>query len=415
VERIIFFSRSNPFQTNGASSNRARGLVEGIISQGAKVDFFIVSPFFSNREKICYFKSAVNSHDSLRINQLSNLVIESSFIQRIYNYFFIYFFEIFFAKKISKILSDFNGTVFTSPDYFLMKQLSKLKDRNSNIKLVCEVSEYPDYYRSQDIPKWILPKLIKTESFFNNVFVNKLSACVVMTKALYVFFEKLNIPNLKLLHLPMTVDLARFKNKQIPLLNFQKPYILFVGVMNNAKDGVDILIDAFAQISDKYPKYCLYLVGPWQYDTPGHLKRIKELGLIDRIFWHNEVGRDEIPPLLLEASLLALPRPDSKQAQGGFPTKLGEYLASGNPVCATTVGEIPDYLTDNESVFFADPGSIPSFADAMNRALENETRANHVAKNGRLISEKFFNKDIQASILHNFLIEITNNSKIKNN
>ncbi len=59
--------------------------------------------------------------------------------------------------------------------------------------------------------------------------------------------------------------------------------------------------------------------------------------------------------------------PDSKQAQGGFPTKLGEYLATGNPVCATTVGEIPDYLVDGESVYFAVPGSVDSFADAMLR------------------------------------------------
>ena len=29
----------------------------------------------------------------------------------------------------------------------------------------------------------------------------------------------------------------------------------------------------------------------------------------------------------------------------GFPTKLGEYLASGNHTLVTSVCEIPDYLT----------------------------------------------------------------------
>ena len=48
-------------------------------------------------------------------------------------------------------------------------------------------------------------------------------------------------------------------------------------------------------------------------------------------------------------------RPDSRQARGGFPTKLGEYLATGKPVCVTKVGEITVYLEDNVSAFLAEP------------------------------------------------------------
>jgi len=228
-----------------------------------------------------------------------------------------------------------------------------------------------------------------------------------MTKALYKFFDELNIPSLKLLHLPMTVDLGRFSNIQSSSLGFKNPYILFVGVMNNAKDGVDILIDAFSQIAQNFPKYNLYLVGPWQYDTPGHLQKIKDYKLAERVFWINEVNRNEIPPLLLNSNLLVLPRPDSKQAQGGFPTKLGEYLASGKPVCATNIGEIPDYLTDNETVFFAKPGSSSSFADAMERALSSEEKSLEVGQKGKLIAEKFFNKDIQSGVLYEFLFDLS--------
>ena len=116
-----------------------------------------------------------------------------------------------------------------------------------------------------------------------------------------------------------------------------------------------------------------------------------------------EFSREKIPSFLQNASLLLLPRPDSKQAQGGFPTKLGEYLASGVPVCATTVGEIPNYLTNNESVFFAEPGSIDSFANAMDRALSNPELAKKVGLAGRKVAETHFNKDIQAKILYEFL------------
>ena len=139
------------------------------------------------------------------------------------------------------------------------------------------------------------------------------------------------------------------------------------------------------------------------------------LNLDNRVFYKGSVSRDEIPAIIMNAQLLVLPRPDSKQAQGGFPTKLGEYLATGNPVCATTVGEIPDYLVDGESVYFAEPGSVDSFADAMHRALRNPVLAKQVGVNGRKVAEECFNKDIQAKILYDFLLNLQNNENITDN
>jgi glycosyltransferase involved in cell wall biosynthesis len=402
MKYFIFLSSSNPFRSNGASSNRVRGLIEGIVSHGGIIHLYILSPFFSKNEKENFKNINQNLPKGLKIIQLSSFVFESRILQILYHYLLVNFFQSFFKIKMEKVLASHNGVVFSGPDYYVMNMISKIKDSNPNLSLICEISEYLDYYKSQTIPKRVLLKLKRTESFFNNNYLNKLQGCVLMTKTLYKNFEDLKLNDLRLLHLPMTVDVSRFVNVKQSPLKFKKPYILFVGVMNNEKDGVDILINSFNEISLKYPEHYLYLVGPWQYDTPGHLNTIKSLGLSNRVFWINEINRDEIPPILLESSLLVLPRPDSKQAQGGFPTKLGEYLASGNPICATKVGEIPDYLIDNESVFFAEPGSIPSFADAMDRSLSDKIRAQNVGLNGKKIAEKFFNKEIHSMALFNF-------------
>mgnify|MGYP000867933575 FL=1 len=178
----------------------------------------------------------------------------------------------------------------------------------------------------------------------------------------------------------------------------------FVGMMNNNKEGIDILIKAFAKITDEFPAFKLYLIGPWHYDTPEHQNLIKLLKLEKRIILVGKLKRDEIPAVIKNATLLLLPRPDSRQAQGGFPTKLGEYLATGNPVCATSVGELPDYLADGESVYFAEPGSVDSFAGAIRRALSNPVEARNIGLNGRKVAEMFFNKDVQAKKLNDFLL-----------
>ena len=119
-----------------------------------------------------------------------------------------------------------------------------------------------------------------------------------------------------------------------------------------------------------------------------------------------ELDKTQIPSFLLKAQVLLLPRPDSRQAQGGFPTKLGEYLATAKPVCATTVGEIPDYLCDGETVFFAEPGNAESFASAMRRALNNPDEAKKIGANGKKVAEKEFNASFQAERLKKYFEQL---------
>jgi glycosyltransferase involved in cell wall biosynthesis len=100
---------------------------------------------------------------------------------------------------------------------------------------------------------------------------------------------------------------------------------------------------------------------------------------------------------------LALARPNSQQSEGGFPTKLGEYLASGRPVCVTDIGEISDYLVNDKSAFFAEPGSFISFSQAITKAL-SAADIEKVGKEGQKIAFQIFNKDIQSKRLYDFLV-----------
>ena len=118
-------------------------------------------------------------------------------------------------------------------------------------------------------------------------------------------------------------------------------------------------------------------------------KLIKKLGLADRVTYLGVLSKEQIPAFVCNADLLVLSRPDSHQAQGGFPTKLGEYLASGNPVCVTKVGEIPNYLIDNVSAFMAELG--------------NPIKAKEVAQKGKEVAETEFNLQTQSEKLFMFL------------
>jgi glycosyltransferase involved in cell wall biosynthesis len=398
----------NPFYLSSAGGNRWLTLIQGLSDLGVEIQLLVLGSYQSKEEKEKF--TALSNFEGIEIKYITTKVVEGLWQRRYQTYIGKHIQLLKIETVIKNELTDFKGIVWAENDLDIWKIITKIP--NKPFKLIAEMSEFLDIHQYNKGNALQRKLGDAKQNYFENVYIQKLDGFLLMTKTLMSHYE--NFPQLKakVLHLPMTVDLERF-DKNLPVTSgFEQPYIAFVGVMNDAKDGVAILIEAFATIHTQFPKHKIYLVGGWHYDTPHHQKLIKQYGLEEKVFWKGEFSRNEIPAIINNASLLALPRPDSKQAQGGFPTKLGEYLATGNPVCATTVGELPDYLVDNESVYFAAPGSIESFADAMKNALSNPQEAKIIGNNGQKVAEKRFNKHIQSKLLYNFLKEIQNeNSK----
>ena len=400
--KIKIILNSNPFYSASASANRWLTLIEGLNKFEVSIQLLIIGNFQSNAEKDNYNRSS--NINGIEIKYLTNKIVEGLWQRRFHNYIGKHLQNKLVSKKIKKELQGFDGIVWAENDLAIWKILNQIVKRN--FKLIAEMSEFLDinkYNKGNALQR----KLGDAKQiYFEQNYINTIDGFILMTKTLMQHYEQFSLPNTKLLHLPMTVDLERFEKSQPIPEGFQQPYIAFVGVMNDAKDGVNILIESFAKIHKQFPQYKVYLVGAWNYDTPIHQKSIVNHNLQNKIFWKGEFPREKIPPIIKNATLLVLPRPDSKQAQGGFPTKLGEYLATSNPVCATTVGEIPNYLTDEQSVFFAEPGSIDSFANAMQKALNNQEAAKLIGKKGFEVAKTSFNKDIQSAILYNFLKQL---------
>jgi glycosyltransferase involved in cell wall biosynthesis len=241
------------------------------------------------------------------------------------------------------------------------------------------------------------------DDYLKNI-LPRIKVMAVMTKKLNEYYNQFLSKQTALIHLPMTVDLSRFSEKQAEA-SLSSPYIGYCGSMNNSKDGVDILIQAFIEIMDQFPDLHLYLAGAKdpREDYSAQVKLIEKNNAQSRITYLGQLSREEIPAFLSNASILALARPNSQQSEGGFPTKLGEYLASGRPVCVTDIGEISDYLVNDKSAFFAEPGSFISFSQAITKAL-SAADIEKVGKEGQKIAFQIFNKDIQSKRLYDFLV-----------
>ncbi len=399
--KIKILLNTNPFFSASASANRWLTLIEGLNDLKVAVQIVVVGNYQSKDEKQENKKNS--SINRIEIKYLTSKIVSGLWQRRYYTYIGKYFQALRIKIRLRKEIQNFDGILWAENDLTIWKIISNIS--NKSFKLITEMSEFLDIHKYNKVNALQKRAADAKQVYFENRYINKLDGFVLMTKTLLEYYNTFN-NHPPLLHLPMTVDFERFQKQIDPPLEFKKPYIAYVGVMNDAKDGINILIEAFYKISKNYPKLKLYLVGGWDYDTPSHQEFIKELELEDRVYLVGEYPRDTIPSIICNAKLLALPRPDSKQAQGGFPTKLGEYLATGRPVCATTVGEIPEYLEDKKSVYFAKPGSVKSFANSISNVLKDDEQANNVGEQGKKIAELYFNKKTQSKTLYNFLKQL---------
>ncbi len=223
------------------------------------------------------------------------------------------------------------------------------------------------------------------------------------------FYRNLGFKKKRILLVPSTVDTQRFNiNPPSPV-----PYdfICYCGSLTLEKDGVNILIESFMKIAPRHPDLNLLLVG--KGDTIEEEEAVKELvrklDAENRVAFTGQISRTNVPEYLCNARILALARPSSIIADAGFPSKLTEYLATGKPVVVTKVGEIPLYLTDNETAFLAEPDSIEAFAEKLDSALSNYEFAMQVASKGKLLTTTVFNHNYQSKNIIEFIKEISEN------
>ena len=226
---------------------------------------------------------------------------------------------------------------------------------------------------------------------------------IFITRFLENYYKPLMKKDTKYIRVPILVEMSRFEGAVSADSNGK--YIAYCGDPSGNKDGVPTLIEAFSMLAEKYSDLRLYIIGDSGHKNvlPNLKEQARKLNIEDRVIFTGRISREEMPQYLCNATILALARPTSLQAQGGFPTKLGEYLATAKPVVVTDVGEIAEFLRDGESAFIAEPDSVISFADKLDFVLSNPELANRVGRVGRELAKRHFHYALYGSRIEAFI------------
>lgn len=288
--------------------------------------------------------------------------------------------------------------VFLSFDSLLYFAVFVPRIKKLGIKCVFIADEFPMPFRQlkSDLPKW--------QYFAYRYILTRIDKYVFMTEALATFYN-VRVCKRPTHILSSIVDASRFDNLIIAIN--EKPYFCYMGNMELAKDDVCTIIKAFALFSKDYPEYELRLYGNPKNSKDNRLiKEAIEVNNLDgKVRLMGRVDYDKVPLILSNARILVTAQPNTKRAEGGFPTKMAEYMMSKRPMLVTDVGEIHRYVSDGINTFMVPPESPNCYAEKLRYIVENPEVAEMVSKNAYYYAVEHFDaKNVTKSLL-NFLNE----------
>lgn len=371
MNRIIFICRR--FCPGEAWTNRLLAYAKGFAENGMNVVIlFIISD--NNRTPYEINISGV---------KIVNLWEQDGWLARLHRGF-SYFIN---KARIREFIEDGDICFLTdaSGNY-----INEIKKSAKKVKIVFESTEHP---------KILLKDDKKVATFLSKI--KDVDGLFVISQSLKQYYLQNGISNDKIQVINMFVDTHRFDNI---VKDQTRKYIAYCGNVSYDKDGVDVLIKSFSKFVHVHENYTLEIYGRSFRDSIERLKKLTDtLGVKDSVVFTGMVPFEEIPQKLSNASILALSRPNNLQNQNGFPTKLGEYLMTGNPVVVTSVGEIPLFVKNGVNGYLANPDSVDSFTDKLLQAVSDLDTGKNVGNEGRKLALAEFSYLSQTKVALNFI------------
>lgn len=256
-----------------------------------------------------------------------------------------------------------------------------------------------DYSVHQEKTGFFLTMLHRTDSVVEKTTRFLADGVVVISSRLQTKLRKLGVGEERIRLISVSAENLECKlNKNANTSGLIK--IVYSGSFGK-KDGVSVLLQAFVQLLKRHQNLKLILSGLITEEVKNEIGRHQEIEYVGL------VPDDEFYQFLLDADVLMMTRIDSVYANTGFPFKLGEYLATGNPVVTSRVSDIDEFLVDKVDAIIVEPSNVSSLVNGVEYFIANREKCKQVGENGRKKAEKYFNPSLNGKTLESFLKQIT--------
>ncbi|MFX0135593.1 MAG: glycosyltransferase family 4 protein [Candidatus Hodarchaeota archaeon] len=385
-----------PYPHGMACTTRIHNYAKGLKEIGVNLRILIPRPY-ENRGRYIRNDIIKGTHEGIRFEYPGGTTIKgnSFFKRRIISLKG----DLNTARIIIKNRKEFDAVLMVG-NFSISIIFFKIITSSLRIKYIQEKSELPFvFYKEKNMAM----------NIYSYLYIKYIYKCfdgiIVISKSLNDYFRKKIKKNAKLLLVPIIVDFDEFKE---PTQVSNKNTIVYCGTLSQEKDGILTLLRSFFLIKEKYPNVKLVIVGDTKDEKDKKIVKemINNLEIRENVILTGYVTRKQLVSYLINARLLVLAKPSSIQSDTCFPTKLGEYLATGNPVVVTNTGEISQYLKDMESAFLSKPNNPESISEKLEYVLRNEQKSIEVGLRGKNVAISNFHHKKHAERIFKFICEL---------
>lgn len=178
-------------------------------------------------------------------------------------------------------------------------------------------------------------------------------------------------------------------------LTHGNPYLLSVSTIQPRKN-YSRLIEAFAKIANtQYAIRNMQLViaggRGWMFEEV--FQTVERLGLQDRVIFPSFFSDKDLPALYAGATLFVYP-----SLYEGFGLPVAEAMACGVPIVSSNASSLPE--VGGDAVLYFDPRNVDGMAEAMQRALSDESLRAQMRAKGFEQAKQFTWEKAARELLH---------------
>ena len=396
VQEYVLITSMN-FPSGGAGATYLNLFCRGLKSNGCKISVLLLKGYafgnFSHNEsgKNITPEGIPYSYLGLKqrpVNQFLKLFDEFLSISRL-----IIFLASLISKRHSVSLLVFNSEIqYNLPIYLVTKALG--------IKVFKFVAEIID---KSEFNGTFLRQVKRYGHLFNFKYLNRTSdKLILFSYYLKDLYLQMGYKEENIFVQPNLTDFEYWK----PAFTKIK-YTLGYSGAPYQKDGLSDLFRALSLLHGKLFNISLLVIGDAAFGKsliPDLRLECERLGISENVAFTGLVESSEVKQYLSECEILTITRPSTIQTQAGFPTKLGEYFASGRPILATDFGDMERYFKNGSEIVMAECGNPESIAEKLFWMLQNRSELETISKKGYEKAKKLLEYKSSVNKIHNFLI-----------
>ena len=240
--------------------------------------------------------------------------------------------------------------------------------------------------------------------FFDKFGFNLVDGVLPISETLTVILKKM-APGKPYLKIPVICDFSKFEKNEF---NKENINFLYCGTMAYI-EVIFFILKCFESMKVRENVFLYLIVGGGSEPEKESIRNyIKEMEKRDFVKIFSSLPYLKLVQMYMSATALLIPLRPTMQDEARFPHKIGEYLASGNPLITTNIGEVKYYFKDKENALVAEEYNVKAFVEKMEYVLNNPQQSADIGLRGKQFGKENFDCMVYGKLLSSFVISLKN-------